>query len=84
MEKKNKKPVTTFKAIKRSENPITRIDQYTFYVKSSDPKKEPYFVYKEHIHHDRWLCDCLNFVMNLKDVNSPTHICKHINMVKDL
>jgi len=74
--KKDKKPAVTFKKINKSEDDITQVDQYTFYVKSSDPKQEPYFVYREHINKDRWLCDCMDFVMNMTD--TTTKECKHI------
>lgn len=78
-EKKKFKPIT-FKQIKKSEKMVIKEDANTFYVKSSDPKKEPYFVY--HDLDDRWLCDCMNFVMNLPvSGRLITHKCKHINMV---
>ena len=82
MERNNKHKVQRMKKLSKEE--ITRVDQYTFYVPSKDPdmKGEPYFVYKEHINRDRWLCDCMNFVLNLKDTNDePTHQCKHIKQV---
>ena len=83
MTKKDKKPIVSLKKIQKSDNEVTRIDQYTFYVKSSNPKQEPYFVYKEHMNRDRWLCDCMHFTMMLTDDNhSPD--CKHILRCKEL
>ena len=61
---------------------ITRIDEQTFYVPSSDPdmKGEPYFVYNSL--NIGWCCDCMNFVLNLKDKNDiSTYQCKHIKAV---
>ena len=80
MEHKKKHKVLRMKTISRED--ITPVDAYTYYVPSSDPEKEPYFVYKEHINRDRWLCECENFIFNLKDTNdAPTHQCKHIKAV---
>lgn len=77
---KKKLPKTTFKKIKKSDSLIQRQDQNTFYVKSSDPEKDPYFVFKSI--NEGWLCDCMSFVMSLTDDgHSPE--CKHIRLIKE-
>jgi len=77
--KKHKK--VTFKQIKKSEDDIFAVDSQTFYVKSSDPSKEPYMIFHEQTEYiDRWLCDCMDFTMKLTD-DSKNPNCKHINRV---
>lgn len=84
MTDKKKKKIITNKQLKKSEDPVIRVDQYTFYVKSSVPDKEPYFVYREHIHNDQWLCDCADFWAHLPaEGKKIEHQCKHINMSID-
>lgn len=75
---KKKLPKITFKKMKKQDSPIIRQDQNTFYVKSSDPEKEPYFVYNSI--NEGWLCDCMDFVMNITD--TTTKECKHIKACK--
>ena len=78
MKKKHK--VLRMKQISKED--ITRVDEQSFYVPSSDPdmKGEPYLVF--YSTNKGWLCDCMNFTLNLKDINDiPTHQCKHIKMV---
>ncbi len=84
-EERKKHKIRTFKQIMKSEDNIIPVDSQTFYVKSeSDPKKEPYMVFHEVTEYrDRWLCDCMNFVMNIVDANSPTPNCKHIRAIKE-
>ena len=79
-EQKKKLKVTTFKKIKKSDNPITQIDSQSWYVKSErDPSKEPYLVFNSNS--KGFLCDCMNFVMKIED-SGKTINCKHILMVK--
>ena len=51
---------------------IHREDARTFFIKD-------YMIYRDQ--NDRWLCDCLDFVMNIED-NGNTKECKHIERVK--
>lgn len=69
-----KKKVVSFSKIKE----ITRVDEKSFYVPSSDPEKEPYLVFNSV--NKGWLCDCLAFVVNIED-NGNTKRCKHINRI---
>lgn len=73
---KKKRPITKFSKL---EDQVTRIDEKTFYVKSSDPEKEPYMVF--HSQNKGWVCDCMSFVMNIKD-NWETKHCKHISLIR--
>ena len=84
VEPKKKHKVLLLKKISREE--ITRVDDQTFYVPSSDPKKDPYFIFhsigSESQDGKGWLCECENFIFNLKDKNDiPTHQCRHIKSV---
>ena len=72
---KSKKPIVSIKKIQKSDNEVTRVDANTFYVKSSDPEKEPYMVFNSM--NEGWLCDCMHFVMSLQD-DGHTPPCKHI------
>jgi hypothetical protein len=56
---------------------IERLDAVTFEVQGSE--KTPYMVFKS-IHKD-WVCDCMNFVMNMSD-NGDNKPCKHIKEIK--
>jgi len=79
-EKKTKKAIT-YKKLKKSENQIEQWDALTFYVKSqSNPTRDPYFIYNSM--GKGWLCECMYFVMNLKDYG-PNPECNHIKMVKE-
>ena len=72
-----KKPIIFESKLKKSKDDITQVDANTFYVKSSDPDKDPYFIY--HDMNDRWLCECMDFIIHLPDDGMPvTHKCKHI------
>ena len=53
---------------------IVKIDARTFEIKD-------YMIY--HSDDDKWLCDCMSFVMNLQD-NGQTFDCKHILRCKSL
>ena len=76
--RKPKRKVTTFKQINKNESDIVKIDSQTYYVKGSQP--EPYMVF--HSINEGWLCDCMNFVMNMTDAgNKP---CKHIKKINSL
>jgi len=65
---------------------IERVDENTFFHRSSavmeNGEHDYYMVYHEHTNRDRWLCDCMSFVMNIVDSNSPTPNCKHIKAIK--
>lgn len=75
--KKDKKPIVSLKKIQKSKDDITQVDAKTFYVKSSDPEKEPYFVYNSI--NEGWLCECMDFIIHLPDEGKPMqHKCKHI------
>ncbi len=65
------------KAFNETKSDIERCDECTFYVKSSkDPNKE-YMIYKDL--DDRWLCECMDFIVHLPDQGKPVdHKCKHI------
>jgi hypothetical protein len=67
-----------------SKEDITRVDENTFYHPSKEPdmKGEPYMVFHETVNRDRWLCDCMNFVVNIIDSNGPVPSCKHIKNIK--
>lgn len=58
---------------------IERIDEKTFYVKSSQPDKEPYMVFKSE--NKGWVCDCPNWYYNLDDHDKSID-CKHIKRIK--
>ena len=58
---------------------IERVDEKTFYVKSSNPEQEPYMVFNSQS--KGFICDCLSFVYNIED-NGNTRECKHIARVK--
>ena len=76
--------MTKHKKIKLSklEDGITQIDSQSWYVKSErDPNKEPYLVFNSNS--KGWLCDCMDFVMNIQD-NGTTKECKHIIRCKAL
>ena len=75
-DKKKKIKVQSFRKMK---DDITRIDTNTFYVKSSDPDREPYMVFNSIS--KGLLCDCMDFVMNIED-NGNTKLCKHILRIK--
>ena len=74
----NKKPKHKPQSFRRMKDDITRIDEKTFYVKSSDPEKEPYMVFNSA--NKGLICDCMAFVMNIED-NGNTKECKHIKRV---
>ena len=74
MDKRKKKPIVSLKKIQKSASDITQVDANTYYVKSSDPEKEPYFVYNSI--NIGWTCDCMDFTMNITD--TATKECKHI------
>ena len=79
MIEKKKKKVVSLKKIRKGENMIEQIDSQTFYVKSSDPQKDPYMVFNSD--KKSWLCDCMDFVMSLTDTETNPE-CKHIKMCK--
>jgi hypothetical protein len=79
MEKKKKK-IRSLKKIRQGENMIEEVDAQTFYVKSSDPDKDPYMVFNSE--KKSWLCDCMDFVMSLTDTETNPK-CKHIKMVQE-
>jgi hypothetical protein len=78
METKKKKAIVSIKKLKKSDNDITAVDSVTFYVKSSEPDKEPYMVFNSIS--KGFLCDCMSFVMNLED-SGKNKGCKHITKV---
>ena len=84
MEKKKHKIITQ-KQLKNLDT-ILRSDEHTFYVPSESEVDElgqpkQYFVYKSL--NIGWTCDCMNFTMNLKDLNDKsTFECKHIRAIK--
>ena len=61
---------------------VTREDANTFYVKSSDPEKEPYFVYRSEKEHMGWFCDCMWYQIHERP-SPPSPDCKHIKMCKE-
>jgi len=80
----NKKKITkiTIKKIMQDAEPIIRRDADTFYVKSSNPLKEPWFVFRDR--HGNWYCDCPDFYYKLPgEGKKPTYHCKHINMAEN-
>ncbi len=57
---------------------IRREDANTFFIESTDKKKE-YMIYKSN--RIGWTCDCMNFVLNLTE--SCNYECKHIKKIKE-
>ena len=67
----------------KSDKDVFHEDVNTYYVKSSDPKKEPYMVYNSI--NEGFLCDCMAFVMNMTgDGAVEQYQCKHILKVKEI
>lgn len=76
-----KKKIVTEKQLKNLDT-ILRWDENTFYVpRESNPDKQPYLVYHSANEHEKWLCDCMSFVMALTD-DGKTPECKHIRAIK--
>ncbi len=79
MSTENKKKISkiTIKKIMQDAEPIIRRDADTFYVRSSDPLKEPWFVFRDKYGH--WYCDCPDFYYKLPgEGKKPVYNCKHI------
>ena len=74
----NKKPKHKAKSFKKMSD-IEKVDDKTFYVKSSQPDKEPYMVFNSI--NIGWTCDCLSFVYNIDDAQRSKD-CKHITLIK--